>query len=156
MKILALVKFNQGVAYVVDEIPERLHEKVDIGWQRLMYGTDADGVLYRCYQYDSPSDRFKAFGGWEFDLKMRDGGVTHCNGQWWDAGASVIAKHLGIELDSITIQEIGALKQCYVFTGMHADAAKFGALVNAYKAENPEHKVYGYYEFEKVLKEATQ
>ena len=68
MKILDIVRFNQGVACVVDEMPEKVHEKID---STLMYGMDETGTLYRCYEYDSPSGRFKAFGGAKFDLKMR-------------------------------------------------------------------------------------
>lgn len=148
MKIIDIVRFNHGVAYVVDERPEKVHEKIGV---TLMYGVDETGTLYRCYEYDSPSERFKAFGGAKFDLKMRHGDATHCYGQWWDGGASKIAAHLGIELVRVTIQTIDRLKDCYVFTADLADKAKFDPLVDAFNAEHPGYTIWDYWEYKKHL-----
>lgn len=152
MKILDVVRFNQGVAYVVDEKPEKLYQRLQLEGNQYIYGTDASGVLFRCFQYDRPSERWKAFGGWKFDLKMQDGSVEHCDGQWWDAGSGAIAKHLGIELVPVTIQILGRLRECFVFTAEYVDKAKLDVLTEAFNAEHPNYTVWGYRDYEQQVK----
>ena len=78
--------------------------------------------------------------------------MEHCHGQWWDAGSSQIAKHLGIEFVGVTIQTLDRLKDCYVFTANLADKAKFAPLVDAFNAEHPDYEMWGYWEYEEHLK----
>lgn len=142
-KILAKVKFNDGIAIVIDKYPELVYQRIGSG---VIYGTD--GVFYSCYRHEIPHGRFKAFAGREFTLTMQDGEKVLCNGQWWDAGRDIVEEHLNIKLCSATIETAERLKKCYVFTGISADSNKMDALLSDY-ANLP---VYPYYDYEKILK----
>lgn len=141
-EILAKVKFNDHFAVVLNCEPPYVYRKVG----GTIYGTD--GFFYKCYQYERPCGRFKAFAGREFNITLEDGEVIKCNGQWWDTGVSTVEKITGVTLCPITWQTIDRLKKCYVFTGSYADKAKYLDLLNRY-SDLP---VYAYYDYVKIIK----
>lgn len=143
MKILAVVKFNDDEAYVLDEIPKLLYEKRD----NLLIGYDKDKILYKSFYYEKPTERWKAFAGAEFDLELTNGDIEHCYGQWWDGAVDKASKILNIDIVGCTIESIKKLKECYVFCGYYCDYEKMKALREQYKG-----KIYEYYEYQNELK----
>lgn len=144
MKIIASVKFNDGKAYIVDNLQEMKYHRIG---NNIIYGTD--GIRYICYKLGSYGERWKAFGGSKFTLKIHDTGeIVECFGQWWDGGYGTLSKHLGIELVNFTYKTAENLKKCYVFTGAYVDKNKLKELLE----EKGELFYYDYREYEKVLK----
>lgn len=144
-EILAKVKFNDSIAVVLNQKPVLKYLRLN---SSIIYGTDEHGIFYNCYRYERPSENWKAFAGRKFDIKLEDGEVIHCHGQWWDGGYTSLANKLGIRLCNVTYDTIERLKRCYVFTGLHADMDKYWALVDQYKHL----PIREYWDYEKILK----
>ena len=140
IKILAIVQFNKGEAYVLNHSPEYVYERDgNILWAH-------DTGFYSVYAYDRPSERWQAFAGRKFDLPLKDGGVEHCHGQWWDGGQAKLSEKLGITLESVTIETISGLQKCYVFCGSSIESEYREKLRTEYTG-----CVYPYYEYEKII-----
>lgn len=143
MKIIAIVKSKYREYFVFDEIPNPVHTR---------YCNDTiigkSGCLYTCYGYGSCSDRWKAFGGREFDLNLSDGTVEHCYGQWWDKVTSRAVKELIINnkdrsLINVAANDIKHLTNCYVYCGFRAIESEIAEIRKQYTG-----KVYEYWEYE--------
>lgn len=139
IKIEAVVKFNDGEAYVINRWPEFKYEKAG----RLLYAND--GIFVSCYAHNV-DPWAKAFGGRKFNLQMLDGSVTECHGQYWDAGQDTLAEMFGVELTHVTIETIADLKKCFVFCGASADREKLAQLRAEYKG-----CVYPLREYKKII-----
>lgn len=143
LKVVAKVRFNDGYSYVLDRKPEFLYTKID---HETIIG-ECDGML-QFFKRDSYGKNWKAFGGAKFELKLTDGTVEKCFGQWWD-GMSKAAKEL-FNPDDIayfshsTIEE---LEKFYVYSGCYAIRRWVEKLDASYNG-----RVYDYWEFEKLLK----
>lgn len=142
--IVARVKFNDSVAYVLDKKPELKYYRLGNGY---IYGIDDAGIFITCYTYDTPSGRFYAFGGRKFDINLADGEVVKCYGQWWHGGFGSVAKHLGITLGHATIGTVEGLINCYVFSGYECNLEKMEAL-----AAEKDLPLFEYRDYEKFLK----
>jgi len=141
-KIIAVVKFNSGEAFVMEN-PIKL-EYTKYGYDTII-GTD--GSFISCYGYKR--DQYcKAFAGREFDLKLVDGTTEHCNGQWWDSITDKAKEVINDNMISITANNKDRLKQCYVFNGYYGIEKKINELRSQYKG-----KVYDYWEYEIILKQ---
>lgn len=140
MKILALVKFNQSVAMVLDEAPKLVYRKQ--GGSIL----GSDGTFLSTYYYDRPSPGFYAFAGRKFDLVMEDGEVVHCEGQYWDGVKDAHRKMVDGEIISVTANDIDSLKNCYVFCGYKGVKHKIKELIDSYNGI-----VYDYWEYEMLI-----
>lgn len=147
MKIIDIVKFNDHIGLVVDEIPQIVYEE----YGKFLIGSDDKGVLFNCLVYERPIGVFKAFGGREFDLPMKDGSVTHCYGQYWHDTFNNASKVLGFKLASITIQTLDDLKKCYVFVGYQAKYETYYKAVSDFLNNHPNYKIWGYREYEKHI-----
>ena len=123
IKIIAKVIFNNRFAYVIDRKPKLIFKKVD----NIIYGTD--GLFYDCYQYEEPEGRFKAFAGRKFEIKLDNGEIVKCNGQWWNGGFKNVEDLVGCNIDRVTIRTKKDLKKCYVFCGYEANIDKFNKLI---------------------------
>jgi hypothetical protein len=141
--LIALVKFNQGKAFVLKDKLELKYNKQD----GLIIGLDDSCTFLDLYYYEAPSQGFKAFGGREFDITLENGEVIHCNGQWWSGGSEKASKLLGEEVISCTANDAESLKRCYVYHGYYAIKEQLEELARSYEG-----KFYEYYEFEKELK----
>lgn len=141
-EVKAVVKFNQGIAFVLNKDVEFTYYKQG----SLIIGLDPTCTFVKCYHYERPTPGFSAFGGREFDIPLENGEVIHCNGQWWDGGYSKAAELLGEELISATYNDIKSLKNCYVFYGSAAIKGKVEELRSTYSGD-----VQGYYAFEAIL-----
>lgn len=140
MKIIAKVKFNAGIALVLDKSPALKYKKVGSH----LYGTD--GIFYKCYEYRTPSRGFKAFAGRKFSITLENEEVVECNGQWWDGGYREVGAIVSAEIVCVTVGAIEDLKRCYVFTGYQADKTKIKELVSS--ADLP---VIPYWDYEKII-----
>lgn len=134
MKIIAVVEFNKGEAFVLNRAPKFLYER---------QGNDliaTDGPFTAVYRYELPCGRFKAFAGREFDIPMLDGSTIKASGQYWASG---LEGHLEV---TWSIEE--RLRDCYVFFGgAMAKPDELAALRSEYNG-----CVYPYWDYEKVLK----
>ncbi len=145
MKIIAVVKFNQGEALVFDELPELVYTK---------YGPSTivgkSGIFSSCYgkAFDPGA---KAFGGRKFDLQLTDGTVEHCDGQWWSSVTTQALSALGVSDDnplvSVTAKTLDELKKCYVFHGYTSTRKEYQDLRGTYTGP-----VYEYHEYEKIVR----
>lgn len=142
-EVEAIVKFNDGVAYVLDKPVEFTYYKEG----GLIIGIDDTCTFIQTYYYETPSYGFKAFGGREFDIVLENGDVIHCNGQWWDGGAQKAEELLGEELVHATYNDLENLKECYVFYGCVAVASNLAKLRDTYHGE-----IQGYWSYEAELK----
>lgn len=146
IKIEALTKFNDGVAFVLNRKPNLIWRSLNN--KKILYGTD--GVFYNVLGYGACSGSSKAFGGSKFTVTLEDGEQIECYGQYWSGGHGVVEKELGIKLCSTPIGTIEGLKSCYVFSGMNADIEKINELREVYKSNGG--VVYPYYDYEKIIK----
>ncbi|SMF88051.1 hypothetical protein SAMN05661091_4084 [Paenibacillus uliginis N3/975] len=138
-----LLKFNDGVAYVLDKpIEYKYYQQGD-----LIIGIDDSCTFIKSYYYDRPSPGFYAFGGHKFDIPLENGEVVHCYGQWWDGGYEKVESLLGEELVSVTYRDIQSLENCFVFTGSCAIKDSIEKLRQTYTGE-----VYEYRAYEAMLK----
>lgn len=140
IKIVAVVKFNSGEAFVLNRMPELEYSR----FGGTIIGTD--GTFHSLYEKDFVTFS-KAFGGHKFDLTMSDGEVVHCTGQWWDAVSETAFELVGPDIIPVTISTVEKLRQCYVFMGTRASGSKIKVLRGAYEG-----RVYEYREYEDHLK----
>lgn len=141
-KIIAVVKFNEGEAYVLNHAPVFKYKKQN----NVIVGTD--GVFASCYFNDPSSRNFEAFGGRKFDIELENGEVEHCHGQWWDGIKPEAIKMLGTyELVHVTYGTKDHLKKCYVFYGCTGIKNEIEKLRKQYHG-----KVYDYWEYEKIMR----
>lgn len=112
-KILDAIRLNSyGIdAYylVLDEMPTFVFERTG---KHLF--AEHDGFS-RCYAYETPGPNWQAFGGWKFDIPLKDGTVEHASGQWWDC--SPLGMKARQPRTSVGIATVEMLEKCYVFTG---------------------------------------
>ena len=78
-KILAVVGTNNSESLVLKYKPKLKYTQYEY---HTIIGTD--GIFIDAYFYDCPSKGFKAFCGREFEIKLENGNIVKCNGQWWD------------------------------------------------------------------------
>lgn len=139
-KIIAVVKFNSGEAFVMEN-PIKL-EYIKYGDYTIV---GSDGVFVSCYGKNI--DFYcKAFAGREFDLQLTDGTIEHCSGQWWDSITERAKKEIDGNIIHVTANNIERLKKCYVFNGYSGIQKEIEKLRSEYQG-----KVYEYWEYEKII-----
>ena len=97
-------KYKQ-ISVVLDSMPVFLYDRTG---NRLE--AEDDG-FYKSYGFETPLERWKAFGGSKFDIPIKDGTVEKAVGQWWD----VEPKDPKEEIINVGIGTLERLKTCYVF-----------------------------------------
>jgi hypothetical protein len=140
MKVLAIVRFNDGIALVLDERPKLTYRKQSGS----ILGSD--GTFLSTYYLDKCGPGWMAFGGRKFDLTMEDGEVIHCYGQYWHGVTETHRKMVDGQIIHVTACDIESLKSCYVFTGYEAIKHKVEELISQYKGI-----VYEYREHEMLI-----
>lgn len=166
MKILDIVKFNSGVAFVVDKMPVLTYEKMTapvsackgeyekfmFAWREFLIGSDESGVFYDVLYHRKESGP-KAFGGHVFSHPLKDGGTFTTDGWWWDGGSTVAARMLGIEMGRVTIQDRTSLEKCFVFNAQYMDVKMFDErLYRPFLEERGKIEPRDYHEFERELR----
>jgi hypothetical protein len=132
-KIEAVVKFNDGEAYVLNRRPVFVYE---------FQGRDLigrDGPFVDVLRYEAPAGRFKAFAGRKFGIPMKDGSVTQATGQYWAASQEGLV--------DATWQTKAKLLKCYVFTGSSVCPEVIAEMRAEYTGD-----IYPYYAYEAVIK----
>lgn len=140
MKVISRVKFNDGFAFVLSDMPKLTYTK----YKTCIIGTD--GTFYQCYSYERPTGRWKAFAGRKFDIILSDGTVEKCYGQWWSLVNKEAAEIIGNSLISVTANSIASLKECYVYYGYMAHPEKFKNLVGGYNGIT-----WGYHDYDALI-----
>jgi hypothetical protein len=140
IKIIAVVKFNDGEAFVLDHAPELKYNMV----ARSIVGKALP--FCRCYFYEAPGYKSYAFAGAKFDITLEDGTVVHCFGQYWDGWTKAALQDIGGSVERVTISTNDELKKCYVYYGMYGIPAGIKELRTAYKGP-----VFDYWDYEKIL-----
>lgn len=140
IKIIAVVKFNDGEAYVLNRKPVMLYNKIG----NIMFAKD--GAFYDCLKYRI--DQYgEAFAGRKFEVPLVEGGFQICDGKWWDDGYRELENLESIKLTRVTVGTIEELQKCYVFTGLLADAHDISFMRSEYNGA-----VYPYWDYEKIIK----
>jgi len=96
---------------VLNRYPIFLYERVG------QYLIAEDEGFFHFYGYGACSPGWKAFGGREFDIPMRDGSIVKAVGQWWDA---IPKDYYGL-LTYPGIATVEQLNKCNVFHGGYVD-----------------------------------
>lgn len=149
MKIVDLVKAGSSCWIVFDEPVGQLTYEKHGG---LLIGSDEQGIFYDCLYYDRPTQHMRAFGGHEFDLHMKDGSVTHCNGQYWYGHITEAEKVVGEEIAEIGASTNEELKRCFVFTSRNISMRKFNAMIEEFKASHPGYEPWEYCQYEEYCR----
>jgi len=150
VKIIAVVEMNDGEAFVLDQKPDLKYTK---------YGFDTivgiDEPFLSCYYHQTPippkydkSFPWQAFAGRKFDLPLTDGTVEHCYGQWWWGITKSAKEQFDDEIITVTACDKESLRKCYVFGGYQGLEKGIQKMRSEYTG-----KVYGYWEYQKFLKE---
>jgi hypothetical protein len=140
MKVIAIVKFNSGIALVLDKRPELVYRKQ--GGSIL----GSNGTFIQTLYLDKCGPRWMAFAGRKFDLTMEDGEIVHCYGQYWDGVTNVHRNMVDGEIINVTACDIDSLKECYVFIGYRGIKHKVEELIADYKGI-----VYEYWDYEMLI-----
>ena len=140
-KILAVVKFNEGEALVLDRKPELTYRSD--GW----HITGTDGLFCACYFYETPYPNWRAFAGRQFEITLEDGTVVKCSGQFWDGVKEEHRKQLGGEPIRVTAASVDELKKCFVFYGYYAIPSAYAKLRKTYKGP-----IYDYWDYEAMVR----
>lgn len=143
-KILAVVKFNDGEAFVMSEPIELVWNK-----QKQKDGSDiliaSDGIFCDCLYIDRSWKYPEAFAGRKFIKTMKDGEQIKCEGQFW-SGWRWPATEMYPETRHVTAAHIGDLKSCYVFFGWRGINSEIDRLRKAYRGP-----VYEYFDYDYLL-----
>ena len=140
MKIIALVKFNDSIAMVLDEIPKlKYQKKADC-----LLGSN--GVFLDTLFYERPDDRWKAFAGRKFDIELDTGEVIHCEGQYWDGVKPIHKSMVEGDIIHVTASTLDNLKKCYVFCGYKGIKHEIQKLMSQYKGI-----VYEYWDYDRLI-----
>lgn len=131
-RIEAVVRMNDGEAYVLNRAPKPLYRRED----NCLVGRD--GPFVKLYYHETPRGRFKAFAGHEFDIPLEDGTSVRAHGQWWLGGyPGAVDAAWGTKSE---------LLKCYVFYGGAWDPEVLAGMRDAYKGE-----VYPYWSYEALI-----
>ena len=148
MKIVDLVKAGSRFCFVFDEpVGQLTYEKHG----SLMIGSD--GHFYDCLYYDRPTPNMRAFAGREFDLLMKDGTTTHCNGQYWYGHIGEAEKVVGEEIAEIAASTKEELKRLFVFTSRNISRRRLDEMLEEFTASHPGYEPFGYQQYEDMLRE---
>ena len=153
MKIVDVIGFNDGYAYVLDENYTLTYERHG----SLLIGSDDTKTFFKVLQYapcgGNPNFGGNyAFGGAKFDLPMKDGTKMHCYGQYWDGGYGKAEKILGICFSDFVHGTIESLASCYVFRSGMVCKTKLKSLKKDFAISHPGYTPWDYWEYEKHIK----
>ena len=146
IKIIAIIREQDGgYMYVINRDIKYIYTKID---RETIIGED-EGVL-QFYKRDASIYPFgkTAFGGREFTLKLSDGTVEKCNGQWWDDFSNAALELYNIDdivyFPSATIDD---LKKFDLFYCRRCDRRWLEKLEAEYKG-----KIYTRDEYRDIIK----
>lgn len=150
MKIVAMVRFNAGWAYVFDAPVIFRHSEETINGVRYLIGRD--GPFVKALRYEKARGGLKAFAGAEITLDMADGSSRTVKDDWWHVAPPCNG------VASITYNTVDELKRCYVYRGACVETSALEALVSEYETRTSgpyNHPAggwrYDYYDFQKVI-----
>lgn len=149
MKIIDIVKFNDGYAYVLNERPTmKYHEEMVPSnltgkMQRMLVGQNEAGMMdFLTYGNELPYA--KAFAGREFEILMEDGSKRKIKDVWWDSGSTSWMKKHNVELVDFTHNTFDELVNCFVFFSGTARKDVLQKLLDDFYDENKKYKPLDY------------
>ncbi len=131
-KVVAVVKFNDGEALVLNRPIEFVYEEVG----RDFVGSDGPFRDFLGYGRDGS---MKAFGGRELSLTMKDGSIRKIKDNWWATWKK--------GYKDVVLKDIDGLQRCYVFNSAHITPEDYATLRGEYTGP-----VYPYWDYEKIIK----
>lgn len=131
-KVVAVVKFNDSEALVLNRPIEFVYEEVG----RDFVGTDGPFRDFLGYGRDGS---MKAFAGRELTLTMKDGSIRKIKDNWWATWKKGYS--------DITVKDLAGLQRCYVFNSAHITPEDYASLRGQYTGP-----IYPYWEYEKIIK----
>ena len=103
-----------------------------------------DNGFFSFYYYEKPCGRFKAFGGSEFDINLKNGEVIKATGQYWSGIPETHAK----KVIGLGYGTVDGLASCNVFYSTNVNPAIIGEWLehntpsNNYNKYAPRHSDY--------------
>ena len=143
MKIMEIVKVNNGFGFVVDEAaPLVYHEEFvfDQAFKRtehMLIGESADGRMDFLVHENYGS--MKAFAGRELTIQMEDGTQRKIKDVWWSAGASAWAAEHDVELRDFSYGTLDGMIDCCVFFASIMRAERLQELINEFYETHPDY-----------------
>ena len=113
MQIIDIIQhgnYNQ-ISIIVDREPEFKFERFIYPESMKPWLVAEDSGFYKFYYFERPTERWKAFGGREFDIPMKSGDVLHACGQYWDG----VPPQFTDTVVSVGYATLESLKRCYIF-----------------------------------------
>jgi hypothetical protein len=155
MKILAMVKFNEKIAFVLDETPSLTWFKVLSKFDNpALVGTTENNEFASWLTYRYANRKYStAFAGREILLPMKDGTTFVAQHDWWDNTNITVEMWMqenNLSYGSIVCQSIDNLSSCYVFNSYQVEKSFFDKMVKEY-VRTYGNVVHGYHDFEEVL-----
>ena len=158
MKIVALVRFNSGLALVLDQPVELKYRLEKIDGNRYLVGEHGPFRSFLGYRR-SRGRNDRAFAGRTLELTAHNGVTIRVKDHWWSCGDPTN------QTTSVTFGTIPELQKCYVFSGARCEPEALQAMLDEYNNRTSEPYgwpdggyIYPYWDFEKVINynETTQ
>lgn len=148
MKILEIVRMNDGFGFVVDEAaPLVYHEEFvfDQAFKRtehMLIGESADGRMNFLVHHNYGS--MKAFAGRELTIQMEDGNQRTIKDVWWSEGSSAWAAEHGVELRGFSYGTLDGMIDRCVFVASIMRAERLQELINEFYEMHPNYSPWDY------------
>lgn len=148
MKILEIVKVNNGFGFVVDEAaPLIYHEEFvfDQAFKRtehMLVGESADGRMDFLVHHNYGS--MKAFAGRELHIQMEDGTQRTIKDVWWSEGSSAWSAEHDVELRGFSYGALDGMIDCCVFYASIMRAERLQELINEFYETHPNYSPWSY------------
>lgn len=127
-------QYSTQIFVVVDKMPELLYTRNG------SYLIGEESGFYNFYGLSPASKGFSAFGGREFDIPLKDGGVEKARGQWWN---STPEEYMTEEYVSVGVSTKELLNNCYVFSSMIISKDRLDSWLEKHEPSN------NYYKYDK-------
>lgn len=161
MKIIDIVKFNDGYAFVLDESPTMVYHEEMVkdnytGRMKKMLVGKNDAGMMDFFTYGNELPYAKAFAGREFEILMGDGSKRTIKDVWWDGGSTSWGEAHGVKLVDFPHNTFERLVDCFVFFSGTARRDVIEKLLDDFHKENPDHEPCKYEDYRKYCREVKE
>ena len=162
MKILEVVKINNGFGFVVDEAaPLVYHEEFvfDQAFKRtehMLVGESADGRMDFLVHHNYGS--MKAFAGRELHIQMEDGTQRTIKDVWWSEGATRYEEANGVRMSDFSYNTLDGMIDCCVFYAGIMREERLQELINEFYETHPNYSPWdhnAWHDHCRALRKAT-
>ena len=148
MKILEIVKVNNGFGFVVDEAAPLVYREEFVFDQafkhteHMLIGESADGRMDFLVHHNYGS--MKAFAGRELHIQMEDGTRRTIKDVWWSEGSFAWAAEHDVELRGFSYGTLDDMIDCCVFYASIMRAERLQELINEFHETHPNYSPWAY------------